>query len=210
MADEQPEDNTEAPAPVEHADDAVAGGDEVVPATADEQAEVAALSSASDAAVDEPDAVAAESDDVPEPVKAKGTASAPVSIEERVARREAERADKAAQRRRFRARARGRRAEQRAATPAQEAILAPEHGSGRPKTRQGVVVSAKPDKTISVRVDMARRHPRYHKIMRSSSTLHVHDERNDASEGDTVRVVECRPMSRSKRWRLIEVVERAR
>jgi small subunit ribosomal protein S17 len=61
-----------------------------------------------------------------------------------------------------------------------------------------------------VRIDVARRHPRYHKIMRTSSTLHVHDERNDANEGDTVRVVETRPMSRTKRWRLVEVVERAR
>ncbi|MDP9377496.1 MAG: 30S ribosomal protein S17 [Actinomycetota bacterium] len=92
----------------------------------------------------------------------------------------------------------------------QVADHAPEHGPGRPKTRQGVVLSAKPDKTISVRIDLVKRHPRYHKIMRSSSTLHVHDERNDANEGDTVRVVECRPMSRSKRWRLVEVVERAR
>ncbi|MBA2644315.1 MAG: 30S ribosomal protein S17 [Solirubrobacterales bacterium] len=87
---------------------------------------------------------------------------------------------------------------------------APEHGPGRPKTRQGIVLSAKPDKTISVKIDVARRHPRYHKIMRTSSTLHVHDESNDANEGDTVRVVECRPMSRTKRWRLVEVVERAR
>jgi small subunit ribosomal protein S17 len=61
-----------------------------------------------------------------------------------------------------------------------------------------------------VRIDMARRHRRYEKIVRSSSTLHAHDEANDAHEGDTVRVEECRPRSRTKRWRLLEVMERAR
>jgi small subunit ribosomal protein S17 len=76
--------------------------------------------------------------------------------------------------------------------------------------RQGVVISDKAEKTIVVRVDITRRHKRYHKILRSSITLHVHDERNDAHAGDTVRVQECRPMSRTKRWRLLEVLERAR
>jgi small subunit ribosomal protein S17 len=81
---------------------------------------------------------------------------------------------------------------------------------GAKKVRQGIVVSAKPDKTITVRIDTARRHPRYEKIVRSSTTLHAHDETNDAHEGDTVRIVESRPLSRLKRWRLEEVVERAR
>ena len=76
--------------------------------------------------------------------------------------------------------------------------------------RQGIVVSDKADKTITVRIDVVRRHKRYHKIMRTSIKLHAHDESNDAGTGDTVRVQECRPMSRSKRWRLLEVVERAR
>jgi len=84
-----------------------------------------------------------------------------------------------------------------------------EHGPGRQKTRQGVVVSDKADKTITVRIDVARRHRRYEKIVRTSSTLHAHDESNDAHIGDTVIVQECRPLSRLKRWRLIEVVERA-
>ncbi len=78
------------------------------------------------------------------------------------------------------------------------------------KVRQGVVVSDKADKTITVRIDTARRHRRYEKIVRSSSTLHAHDENNDAHEGDTVRVIESRPLSRSKRWRLVDVLERAR
>ncbi|HEV2980613.1 MAG TPA: 30S ribosomal protein S17 [Solirubrobacteraceae bacterium] len=75
--------------------------------------------------------------------------------------------------------------------------------------RQGIVVSNKANKTIVVRIDVARRHRRYEKIVRSSNTLHAHDESNDAREGDMVRVVESRPLSRTKRWRLVEVLERA-
>ena len=90
------------------------------------------------------------------------------------------------------------------------AVVAKEHGPGRPRERQGVVVSDKADKTITVRIDVARRHRRYKKTIRSSTTLHVHDERNEANAGDTVRVVEARPLSRLKRWRLVEVVERAK
>ncbi|MDP9347292.1 MAG: 30S ribosomal protein S17 [Actinomycetota bacterium] len=76
--------------------------------------------------------------------------------------------------------------------------------------RTGKVVSAKADKTITVKIDTARRHRRYQKIVRSSSTLHAHDEANDANEGDLVRVIEARPMSATKRWRLTDVLERAK
>ena len=138
-------------------------------------------------------------------MKSRTTAS-PSTPEER----QAARAHKAATRTRYRAKVKERRAAVRAEAPAPEAAHAPEHGPGRPKVRQGVVISAKPDKTISVRIDVVRRHRRYHKILRTSMTLHAHDERNDAHEGDTVRIVECRPMSRSKRWRLVEILERAR
>ena len=81
---------------------------------------------------------------------------------------------------------------------------------GSAKVRVGKVVSAKADKTITVRIDTARRHRKYEKIVRSSSSLHAHDESNDANEGDLVKVVEARPLSRTKRWRLVEVMERAR
>ncbi|MHB1537500.1 MAG: 30S ribosomal protein S17 [Solirubrobacteraceae bacterium] len=81
---------------------------------------------------------------------------------------------------------------------------------GAPKERQGVVVSSKPDKTITVRIDVARQHRRYEKIVRSSTTLHAHDEGNEANEGDVVRIVESRPLSKTKRWRLVDVLERAR
>jgi small subunit ribosomal protein S17 len=82
-------------------------------------------------------------------------------------------------------------------------------GGGR-KVREGVVVSDKADKTITVRIDVARQHRMYKKVVRTSSTLHAHDEDNAAHVGDTVRVVESRPISRSKRWRLVDVLERAR
>ena len=72
------------------------------------------------------------------------------------------------------------------------------------------MVSDKADKTITVRIAIARRHRRYEKIVRSSRTLHAHDESNEAHEGDVVRMVESRPLSRTKRWQLVEVVERAR
>ena len=85
-----------------------------------------------------------------------------------------------------------------------------EHAEGRQKVRQGIVVSDKADKTITVRIDVARRHRRYEKIVRTSQTFHAHDEGNDAHIGDTVTIRESRPLSRSKRWRLIDVVERAR
>jgi small subunit ribosomal protein S17 len=141
--------------------------------------------------------------------KAK-TASGPRTLEERLAERAAHRERNAKQRRAYRAKQKTKRAAAREAAPAVEEQHAPEHGPGRPKVRQGIVVSAKADKTIVVRVDIARRHKRYHKILRSSVTLHAHDETNNAQAGDTVRVQECRPMSRTKRWRLLDVLERAR
>jgi small subunit ribosomal protein S17 len=94
-----------------------------------------------------------------------------------------------------------------------------ERGEGTPpaerhsvarKTRQGRVVSSKPDKTITVRIDIVRRHSSYEKIVRQSGTLHAHDEQNEANEGDLVRVIETRPLSRTKRWRLVEILEKAK
>jgi small subunit ribosomal protein S17 len=134
------------------------------------------------------------------------------TVEQRAAERVARKQKNAKARRAYRAKQKAKRAEARgtAAAPVDVAPEAREHGPGRPKVRQGVVVSAKPDKTITVRIDVTRRHRVYKKIVRSSSTLHVHDERNDANEGDLVRVIESRPLSRTKRWRLVEVLERSR
>jgi small subunit ribosomal protein S17 len=85
---------------------------------------------------------------------------------------------------------------------------APERG--RRKVRTGVVVSDKMDKTVLVRVDRKVTHPLYRKTVRRSSKLAAHDEQNEAHVGDTVRLMETRPISKSKRWRVVEIVERAK
>ena len=76
------------------------------------------------------------------------------------------------------------------------------------KVRQGVVVSDKGDKTVVVRVDRRIRHPLYHKAMVRSKKYHAHDEKNEFRTGDLVRIQETRPLSKLKRWRVIELVER--
>ena len=86
----------------------------------------------------------------------------------------------------------------------------PEHERGRRQERQGTVVSAAADKTIVVRVDVVKVHPRYKKVIRRSTKFHAHDERNEAKPGDVVRIVETRPLSKLKRWRLQEIVEAAK
>ena len=81
---------------------------------------------------------------------------------------------------------------------------------GRRKVRLGIVVSDKMDKTVLVQIEQVKRHPTYGKIVRRSSKLAAHDEANEAKTGDTVRVMETRPLSKSKRWRVVEIVERAK
>lgn len=125
------------------------------------------------------------------------------TVEERAAARAERRKAKAAERRKERAALK-------AAHQAGTGTPPVEHDSNAAKVRQGIVVSNKGDKSITVRIDIARRHPTYEKIVRRSRTLHAHDERNEAGEGDVVRVVETRPLSKTKRWRLVDVVEKAR
>jgi small subunit ribosomal protein S17 len=136
-----------------------------------------------------------------------GEAAPRRTIEERTAERLERRRKKAVARRAWRVKSRERR---RAGSSGEGTPPAEKATTGSPRVRQGVVVSDKADKTITVRIDTARPHRTYGKIVRSSSTLHAHDEANEAGAGDTVRVVESRPLSRTKRWRLVEVVERAR
>ncbi len=127
----------------------------------------------------------------------------PSDPEERKALRAEERKRKAALRRKQRAAAKAGHTPGTGTPPA-------ERDSNAAKVRQGIVVSSKGDKSITVRIDTARRHRTYEKIVRSSTKLHAHDERNEAGEGDVVRVVETRPLSKTKRWRLVDVVEKAR
>jgi small subunit ribosomal protein S17 len=144
-----------------------------------------------------------------ERAEAKTPARPQRSPEERAGERGDARRRNAAARSRWRSK---RREKRRAAGPsivpaAPEAVQAE---PGKRKMRQGVVVSDRGDKTITVRIDAVHRHRVYGKVVRESTTLHAHDESNEASTGDLVRVVESRPLSRTKRWRLVEVLEKAR
>jgi small subunit ribosomal protein S17 len=202
MAEEETPDNIEETPPEEAAPEAEAAAEPEAPAETE--------------AAEEPEA-AAEPAEVVAPKErrrrarsakaAKTPARSARTPEERHADRLEERTRKARARRARRASERAKRAER--TTPA-ETTPPREHGPGKQKTRQGVVVSDRADKTITVRIDVTRRHREYKKIVRTSNTLHAHDESNDAHIGDTVIVRESRPLSRSKRWRLVEVVERAK
>ncbi|MFZ1881649.1 MAG: 30S ribosomal protein S17 [Gaiellaceae bacterium] len=86
----------------------------------------------------------------------------------------------------------------------------PEYERGRRQERRGIVVSDKADKTIIVKVDVIKSHPKYKKVIRSTVKFHAHDEANTAGVGDTVRIVETRPLSKLKHWRLAEIVEKAK
>jgi small subunit ribosomal protein S17 len=198
---EAPEETPEAEAPTEEA------------------APEAEEAPAEEPAAEEPEAEAAEApagDEEPEEALSPkqirkrersihtGEAKPPRSADERAAEREALRKANADARRRRRASERAKRGERREGTPPAERV------AGTKKVQTGTVVSDQADKTITVRVDIVRRHRRYEKIVRQSATVHAHDERNEAAEGDVVRVIESRPLSRTKRWRLVEVVEKAR
>jgi small subunit ribosomal protein S17 len=200
MAEEETPDNTEETAEAQEATEAEAPAADAAPETA-----------AADAAPPaEPAEVLApkERRQRARAAKAANTkARASRTPEERHADRLTERGKKAQLRRAGRAKATAKHkseAHSRTATPPREHVV------GQQKVRQGIVVSDKADKTITVRIDTARRHRRYEKIVRTSQTLHAHDESNDAHIGDTVIVREARPLSRTKRWRLVQVIERAK
>jgi small subunit ribosomal protein S17 len=87
---------------------------------------------------------------------------------------------------------------------------APQKTRGTRKTRTGLVVSDKMQKTVVVAVDRRVPHPLYGKMITRTTRLKAHDEENSAKQGDTVRIMETRPLSKDKRWRVVEIVERAR
>jgi small subunit ribosomal protein S17 len=222
MAEEEKDDKTEETP----AEEPTAAAEEEAPAeeaapVAEEEApveEAAPVAEEPPAEEEAPAAAApAEPAETLSPKEARKRARS-VHAEERPARdadqrrsdREAARAKTAATRRAYRIKSREKARARRAEQPAAETPPPVERPQGRAKVRQGIVVSDRADKTITVRVDSARRHRRYDKVIRSSSTLHAHDERNDAGIGDTVRVIESRPLSRTKRWRLVEILERAK
>jgi small subunit ribosomal protein S17 len=196
---------TEAPAEEEAPVDEEAPADEEAPVeeeeTPPEEAPAAAAPSGDDEEADKP---------TPKQLRKrarsrhKGEARPARSPEERAAERGEARRRNAAGRRRYRVGQRQRGGEAGTGTPPAERVPGPK------KVRLGKVVSTKADKTITVRIEVVRRHPTYEKVVRRSATLHAHDAENEANEGDTVRVVETRPLSKTKRWRLLEVIERAR
>lgn len=202
-AGEEPTAAPPADAASESKDDAP---DESSDASDSEQAEPAAAEAKPAAEESEPN----PEDDLPwkerrrlqrsrQPHKAGPT----LTPEERASKRAQERKLKAASRRKERAAAKeGKTAGTGTPVAEKDAVAA--------KTRQGIVVSNKGEKSITVRIDIARRHPTYEKVVRRSRTLHAHDEQNEAGEGDTVRIVETRPLSKTKRWRLVEVLEKAK
>jgi small subunit ribosomal protein S17 len=135
--------------------------------------------------------------------RSSGAPRPPRSPEERATERAERRRVASEGRRRYRAARRRKRGEPATGTPPAPRVPGPK------KVRQGTVVSAGGDKTITVEIAVVRRHPTYEKVVRRTSKLHAHDEGNEAQNGDVVRVVESRPVSRTKRWRLLEILERA-
>ena len=213
-AGSDPEGRSEAPQP-EGSDPSESGGDTPAePEAAEEpaaEAEEPAEEPAEAAPAAEAPAEDAEPLDMhPKAVRKRTRSQAPAearpqrSAEERAAERAERRRQAAVSRRRYRQSRRSKRGEPGTGTPPADRELA------NPKVRQGKVLSSKGDKTITVKVELVGRHRRYEKVVRRSRTLHAHDESNQANEGDVVRIVETRPLSKTKRWRLEEIVERAR
>jgi small subunit ribosomal protein S17 len=203
-----PPDSPEEPAEPEAAEE-VAAEEEAA------EEEVAAEEAAPEDEVPEEEAPAAEAsgDDVDldpkvrrrlERSRASGPPGPARTPEERATERAEKHRASGERRRRYRAASRRKRGEPGTGTPPAQREPGPK------KVRQGTVVSAGGDKTITVEIAVVRRHPTYEKVVRRTSRLHAHDEANQAQEGDVVRVVESRPLSRTKRWRLLEVLEKAR
>ena len=144
--------------------------------------------------------------------RADGPAGPQRTLEDRLRERAEERSRKAKERSRWRQKQKEKKKSRDSAgiTGEQRDQVSAAREATPRKTRQGIVVSSKADKTITVRIDRVARHRVYGKVLRETGTLHAHDESNEAREGDVVRVIESRPLSRTKRWRLAEVLEKAR
>src|SRR5205823_337924 len=193
MADENQNEQTEneQPEETEQAEETVSAPEGAVAPAADE----APLAEAKPAPDVEAAAAAAEAPAV------DGEAEPPAEAPQEV-RRKRKRLPRP-QRHRHSKPKRERAAERKAITRAPK----PEHPRGRRQERRGVVVSSGMDKTIVVRVDAVKAHPKYLKVVRRSTKFHAHDEQNQAKVGDVVRIVETRPLSKTKNWRLAEIVE---
>jgi len=218
---ETTDENASAAGPDAASEEPAGGGDASVLDSSESTPPAEETTSADDAADETPaddpadsgggDGSADEDDDMPWKAKRRLERSRrphepgpQLSPEERVAKRAEERKKTATLRRKGRAAAKAKRGERGSGTPVAD------REPNAAKVRQGIVVSDKGEKSITVRIDIVRRHPTYEKVVRRSRTLHAHDEGNQAGEGDIVRVIETRPMSKTKRWRLVDVVEKAK
>jgi small subunit ribosomal protein S17 len=212
MADDNTTDDEQAAAPEAPVADAAVASDEPAAPAKRTRAKKVAEPVADEAAADAPaadEAPAAKPARAPRAKKAAAepaeeasetvAAEAPVSAE----------ADEAPKKRGPRAKPLKKAARPKERKP-HERVLKPVAVQGNRKERRGIVVSAAMDKTITIRIDSAKPHPKYHKIVRRSTRLHAHDERNEAGIGDVVRIVETRPLSKLKRWRMVEIVEKAK
>jgi small subunit ribosomal protein S17 len=215
MAEEEKQDveETEAdaalePEPAEEASEAQGAEETPEPPAAEGAPEPqAAAEEAPEVTAPEPDeAPQAEAAEVAEAAAAAGQplAAPPVEAAERVRRKK----------KRLPRSQRGSRTKPKREKPAERRPIArlpkPEREPGRRQERRGVVVSSAMDKTIVVQVETVKAHPRYKKVVRRSRRFHAHDAENTANVGDIVRIVESRPLSKLKTWRLAEVVEQAK
>jgi small subunit ribosomal protein S17 len=204
MADENVTDQneTEAEEPVtEVADEAVVAAPEAEQPAADAKAADEVVAAAPDEPAEEPVAEAAEKAPAAPPEEAVEAAPAPQS------------GPKPKRKRLPRSERPKRTRPKRVPSAERKPIVrleAPDQERGRRQERQGTVVSDAMEKTIVVRVDVVKAHPRYKKVVRRSVKFHAHDETGQAKVGDIVRIIETRPLSKTKRWRLAEVVQAAK
>jgi ribosomal protein uS17 len=172
--------------------------------TAETTPEPAAEETPAAEAAEETEAVEAPAEDeaVAEPAAEEAAEAAPAATPKTKSRRHVPRTERRTRSKPAREKPATRKAITRTEKPVNEL--------GRHQERRGVVVSDKGDKTIVVKVDVIKSHPKYKKVVRSTVKFHAHDEQNTAGVGDTVRIIETRPLSKTKRWRLAEIVEKAR
>jgi small subunit ribosomal protein S17 len=207
---EEPLENEMSDTEPEAPEAAVEVGDEAEPVEEAAEAEVAVEAAAEAEPVEaatEPEAVVEPADEADEPAASPADDARGTSAEAEVpsAKRKRKRVPRSERRQRPR--------KKREAAATRKPIVRlekPEHVRSRRQERQGTVVSDGMEKTIVVRVDVIKAHPRYKKVVRRSVKFHAHDETSEAKVGDIVRIVETRPLSKTKRWRLAEVVEAAK
>jgi small subunit ribosomal protein S17 len=209
MADEEKNETTEETPEVEETvvETPAAEAEPEAPAEDTPAPEAAAAPEAEAAA--EPEAEAAEETPAEAPAAEAETAEEPATADEPAAPAKKQRSRKHVPRSARRTRTKTVREKAATRKPITRTEK-PEGERGRRQERRGVVISDKGEKTIVVKVDVIKSHPKYKKVVRSTVKFHAHDEANTAGVGDTVRIVETRPLSKTKRWRLAEIVEKAR